>query len=254
MTVAASLGARCASDLIASMSATTSTSFTPSSSSTAIEPCSLARATATPSSHNETARRARRWAPSGGRDAKRRGAPTRPAPGTCSIWYAMAGAGFAVYQRADRAPHPTPPPAEPADVLEEVEEVRPRAGDLGERLECHGARGVVSESGAHGQREQRRVVARRTAGRADLDDATNGARAVFRDALARVGRVLDRERALADVIRSALRPEDQEPVEARPLCRRARRTRPPSWGPGWSRGYARPAASRDAPGESQSAS
>jgi hypothetical protein len=67
------------------------------------------------------------------------------------------------------------------------------------------------------QRKDRRVVLRRTAAIADLDDAVHGANPVGFDAADEGVVVLLHEILLGDVVGSALGTEDEEPIQAGPV-------------------------------------
>ena len=72
-------------------------------------------------------------------------------------------------------------------------------------------------AGGERQREDGRVVLRCAAGLRDLDDAADHARAVGLDHAQDGLGVLERQLALADVVRAALGAEDQEAVEPLPV-------------------------------------
>jgi hypothetical protein len=122
----------------------------------------------------------------------------------------------------DRAAQAAAPAAHGLHGLGELEQMRAGARDLGQRRERGALRRLVAERGRQRQREERRIVLRRTALGADLDDARDGACAVGGDAADHGLGVLARERALAGVIAAALGAEHEEAIEADPIVDRKR--------------------------------
>ena len=109
------------------------------------------------------------------------------------------------------------PAAEALDELGELEQVRARARDTRERVERRPARPLVAQAGRHRQGEERRIVLGRAAFVADGDDLGDRSLAVGRDALLdRLG-VLASQLRLARVVAAALRAEDEEATQTRPL-------------------------------------
>jgi hypothetical protein len=98
-----------------------------------------------------------------------------------------------------------------------VEQVGADAADLGQVQEGQslGFRAAVSRH--EGQRKNSRIVLRRTAAVADLNDALYGANTVCLDASNDGVVVLPHQVALADVVGATFGAQDQEPVKAGPF-------------------------------------
>src|SRR4029079_15945077 len=109
------------------------------------------------------------------------------------------------------------PSAKCLHILHPVEQMRSRTRDALEHTQRGGARLRVAQARGEGEREERRVVLRRTTALADLDNALHDAHAILGDARDDRLRVLTRERSLGDVERAALRSEDEKTLEARPV-------------------------------------
>ncbi len=118
---------------------------------------------------------------------------------------------------ADRAPQRAAPAAELLDEAREREQVRTRPAHDRQRVQRRPARGEIRRTRRHREREDRRVVGGRPALAADQCDLGHRARPIGRDAAGnRVG-VLARERPLPGVEGAALRAEDQEAAQPRPV-------------------------------------
>jgi hypothetical protein len=120
----------------------------------------------------------------------------------------------------DRTAQAAPPAAHRLDGLSELEQMRARPRHPAERRKRGVPRRVLAHRRRQRQREQRRIVARRTALLADLDDARDGAHAVRRDAAEGGGGILAGQRGLAGVVAAALAAEDQEAIETDPVIDR----------------------------------
>ena len=114
---------------------------------------------------------------------------------------------------ADGAAQTASPAAELLDVAGEGEQVRPGAGDLGQRGE--GGLAGLGHRGGVGQGEQGRVLARRrAAGRDPHDRVDQGARVVGGHAPEDLG-IVDGQVLGARVVGAAVHAQDEEPAQAR---------------------------------------
>jgi len=121
---------------------------------------------------------------------------------------------------ADRATQRAAPAAEALDERREPEEVRRGAAHPRQRVERRAPRRLVAETGGHREHEDRGIVLRRPARLADRDDLGHRTRSVRGEAaLDRLG-VLAGELPLAAVVATALRAEDQEAAQPRPVVDR----------------------------------
>jgi len=111
----------------------------------------------------------------------------------------------------------TTPAAHGVHVFGKVEQVRADAADLAEVLEGQGLGFSIAVRGHQREGEDGRIVLRRPAAVADLDDAVHGAHTVRLDAADHTIVVLLHEIAFADVVSATLGTEDQEAVEPRPV-------------------------------------
>ena len=138
----------------------------------------------------------------------------------------------AVEPAANRPPETAPPTAEALHVGREVQDVRAGSRRRGQGSErCLPGLRCVSRRGER-KGEERRLVARRLPGTADLDDPPDDTDAVSLDAgLHRPG-VFERQHLRGDVIGPLLAAEQQEPVETQPVRRRRNNVRPRRWAPG----------------------
>src|SRR3954470_2441504 len=121
---------------------------------------------------------------------------------------------------ADRAPQSAAPTTEPFDERRELEEVRARSTDLRQRFERRLARRLVAEAGGHREREDRRVVLRGATLSTDPNDLVDCSRTVRVEAALDRLCVLAGECPLRRVVATALRAEDEEAVEPRPIVDR----------------------------------
>ncbi len=126
-------------------------------------------------------------------------------------------------QRLAAVPRPHRPAQRPAPAARalhepgELEQVCAGPGHARQGGQGHAPGGEVVRRCRQGEREQGRAVFRRAAGLADCGDARHGARAIGRDRAQHRRGVAARERTLAGVVAAALRPQDQEAVEPRPV-------------------------------------
>jgi hypothetical protein len=121
---------------------------------------------------------------------------------------------------ADRSAQRAAPAAETLDERREPEHVRAGARHPWQRREGRLPRHLVAEAGRHRQREDRRIVLRRPALVADAHDLGHRARPVLGQAALDRLRVLARERPPRGVVGAALRAEDQEAAQPRPVVDR----------------------------------
>ncbi len=128
----------------------------------------------------------------------------------------LAGA-LAVIPARDRLTEQLAPAAEIVDRVGEVEQVSPNPADARQRLRSGTLRVLVAERHTERESEHGRVVFRRPARVADLDDLVDCSRAVLPDAGDDGLRVLARQFALGRVVSIALAAQNQEPAQACPV-------------------------------------
>jgi hypothetical protein len=113
-------------------------------------------------------------------------------------------------------PHATTPAPKCLDILQPVEQVRARAYYGRRRAERGRARRGISDAGSDGKDEQPRIVLRSATRGAHLDRPPDDTRAILGDQRDNGAPVLDRERALTDVIRAAFAAQHEKPVQPVP--------------------------------------
>ncbi len=118
---------------------------------------------------------------------------------------------------SDRALERPAPAAHVVDEGDEVQQVRPGARDPRQRGGGGAPRLLIAEARGHRQREQRRVVLRRPAVRADVHESPEGARPVRGEAAADGGGVVQGQGARAGVVGAGVGPENQETLEPGPV-------------------------------------
>jgi len=134
-----------------------------------------------------------------------------------TAWWASASGDCAAYQRPTPRRSERAPAAEPLHELGEQEQVRSGPADPRQRLERRTPGRLVTEARGHRQGEDRRIVLRRPSLVAQARDLGDRPRAVGRQASLHGLGVLARELPLGRVVTPALRAEDQEAAEPRPV-------------------------------------
>jgi hypothetical protein len=121
---------------------------------------------------------------------------------------------------ADGPPQRPAPAARALHEFGEREQMRARARHLRQCRQSRPPRRQIRRRCRQREGEQRRVVLRRAAGLADLNDARHRPLAVHRDGAQHRRGVLTRQHAIAGIVAAAFGPEDQEAVQPLPVIDR----------------------------------